>query len=138
MRHLISAFLLFTFTITAQAQHHPVPHNMIVYGEQEIFLSHIVYLEPHNYQVILKVNLDPQTLKNYLASRRDHPEDLHLLLLDDMHIGDIAKAMQLKGTLSRQTTGKPAVIANRVTLDRNDFSIVYFNELPLSLEVPKH
>ena len=43
----------------AQDHAHHAKHNMVLFGDGDTYYaSHIVYKEPHNFQVILKINLD--------------------------------------------------------------------------------
>lgn len=118
----------------AEAERHP-PHNMLLLGRDEIFASHIVYKAPHNYQVILKLRLPEKIRGEYLALRERNPEADLVFLLDEMDISRIASASTLSGTIRvlRGTGDFP-----RITLDRDQFDLVFFNELPLSLENAAH
>lgn len=113
---------------------HHVKHNMVLYGFEQTFVSHIVFNAPHNYQVILKVNFDPATLEGYRTSRTKYPQARFIYLLDEMHIGDIEHLGVIQGTIFRVgEDGMKVVVARDVRVERRDFEIVYFNELPLSL-----
>ena len=121
-------------TALAGGHHHP-KHNMILYGEYEIFVSHVVYKVPHNFQIILKIKLDQKTRELYLKERTTHSQDQFIFLLDEMEIKNIAEAPSISGALIRSDAdGKRHEILPHVGLERKDFEIVYFSELPLSLE----
>lgn len=110
--------------------HHP-KHNMILFGEQEVFASHIVYRKPHNYQVILKLKLDPQANKRYLDQRAKFPQDRFIYLLDEMDIATIASASAISGSMLRfDANDNRNEVLPKVDIPRQDFEIVYFNELP--------
>ena len=114
--------------------HHP-PHNMVLYGTNEIFASHIVYKSPHNYQVILKLDLDLKTKEVYLKSLSEHSNDQFILLLDSMDIKDIADVSFISGQiLHEDPSGNRNVVLDHIVIDRKDYKVVFFNELPLSLE----
>ena len=125
---IVSSFAL------AQDHHHHVKHNMVIFGESEIFASHIVYKQPHNYQVILKLKLSDADRALYLRARTQFPSDRFIYLLNEMHIAEIANATSISGTLLRyDAAGTKHEIAARIELKRDQFEIVYFDELPLSL-----
>jgi hypothetical protein len=59
-------------------------HNMLMFGERAVFLSHLpmfhglsadgaAFASPHRYQVILEATLAPGQQELYLADRRRHP-----------------------------------------------------------------
>ena len=126
------------FASAAIAQHdlhnHP-PHNMILLGKDEVFASHIVYKEPHNFQVILKVDFDSETLAVYKASKNENPNQLFIFLLDSMDIKAISEQTQLSGKiLFENANDERIVFRQNVVLNKEQFKIVYFDELPLSLE----
>jgi hypothetical protein len=57
----------------------PGPHGMAVIGERAVYFSHLpMFMSPHDYQVILEVELEgsgnPQEV--YFRDRKDHPETL--------------------------------------------------------------
>ena len=112
-----------------------VKHNMILYGENEIFISHLVYKAPHNYQVIVKVQLPENVRERYFETKKAHPDDAYIFLLDKMHIADIGGLESITGTLTRtDSEDVKTVLAESVKVDKADYKIVFFNELPLNLE----
>ena len=134
---VVGLFLILLAAGAASAQdghqHHP-PHNMILLGTAEVFASHIVYKQPHNYQVILKIQFDSKTLETYQASRTANPDSLFIFLLDSMDIGQIQKADSISGKLLfEDAEGKRNVILENVVVDKDHFKLVYFDEVPLSL-----
>src|SRR4051812_41958562 len=74
-------------------------HNMILFGENEVFASHIVYKVPHNFQVILSLNLDSHDLKEYHDARAANPDSQFIYLLDEMNIKDINSVDLIRGRL---------------------------------------
>lgn len=56
-------------------------HGMLLFGHDEVFLSHLpMFHRPHDYQVILKVDLPAGIQKSYLEDRKKNPKekDIHL------------------------------------------------------------
>src|SRR4051812_45565102 len=65
---------------------HFAKHNMVLFGDSEVFASHVVYKVPHNYQVVLQlVLLNSEKLKLDEA-RAAFPNDSFFYLLDPMDI----------------------------------------------------
>lgn len=135
----IMGFLIFAmgFAVHAEAHDHAnhPPHNMVLFGQDEIFVSHIVYKKPHNYQVILRVRLNQIAQKAYTESRRANPNDLHIFLFDSMDIGTIQAKPRLTGKFLRQTDqGTRTPFLTEVALEPDQYELIFFDELPLSLE----
>lgn len=126
--------------ITASAvdhggHHAEVKHNMILYGGNEIFISHLVYKAPHNYQVILNVQFPENVRKRYFESKKAYPDDTYIFLLDKMHIAEIGGLESITGTLTRtDSEGVKTILAESVRVGKANYKIVFFNELPLNLE----
>jgi hypothetical protein len=70
---------------SATADDRPANHNMLVFGEQAVFLSHLPmfnrlnadgteFLTVHRYQVILEAALTTEQLGIYMKDRRAHPD----------------------------------------------------------------
>lgn len=113
--------------------HHP-PHNMVLFGTSETYASHIVYKVPHNYQVILAVKFEASIQQEYLRAKANHPTSLFIFFLDSMHIGDIETTNTISGTIQYEDEqGERHAVVENVTLSKENFKIIYFNELPLSL-----
>lgn len=115
---------------------HP-SHNMLLFGSEEIYASHIVYKSPHNFQVILKLRLPDNVKEHYLLLRDSHPDAQIVLLLDPFDISTIATASTISGLIKVRGSSN-RILTPRVTLTRNDFDLVFFNELPLALDGETH
>ncbi len=136
MRTFFIGFLLAIGSMSqAQDAHMHAKHNMVLFGESEIFASHIVYKVPHNYQIILSLKLDSDSLQKYLSARRGHESDQFIYLLDSMDIKDIATQGSITGTVFFvDKTGQKQTIIPSLTILRENFQVIFFDELPLSLE----
>jgi hypothetical protein len=117
---------------TADNDHHHHPkHNMLIYGSEEIFASHVVYKTPHNFQVILNLTLADDVKAAYLRARGAHPDESLYLLLDEMDISKIRGMDTISGTLQRETpSGERETLVTGVTITKDNFKILFFNELP--------
>lgn len=68
-------FLISFQTATAASDPASV-HGMLLFGQDEVYLSHLpMFHRPHDYQVILKVDLPANIQKEYLADRKKHPKE---------------------------------------------------------------
>lgn len=113
---------------------HHAKHNMLLFGEAEIFASHLVYKVPHNYQVVLKLNLPANVKARYLNERALHPQDRFIFLLEEISIKDIESLPSIAASIFRiEDTGEKKVLFARVEVARENFTVLYLNELPLSL-----
>lgn len=134
MMKLILASIFVTCAAAFTHDPHHVKHNMLMYGESDVFASHLVYKVPHHYQVILKLTLDERTRAIYLRERRAFPSDQLRFLLDDMNIRDLAALPGISGTVLRvNAAGQKTVLIPSLRLHKSQYSIVYFAELPLPL-----
>lgn len=146
LKSLIKTVILTTLMVAkaATAQTHPhnhAKHGMVLFGDQyEIFASHIIAKAPHNYQVILKVNLDRITQNIYDDSRINHRDERIVLVLNTMDLSTIKSQPTLVGTLIREnlTTNARTTLATEVILLAHHYELVFFQELPLSLEPTPH
>lgn len=130
----LASWAMFGSLAFAQGHVHHSRHNMVLFGEAEVFASHIVYKVPHNYQVVLRLDLPAPQLASYRAERAAHPADLILFLLDPADIGAIETATEISGRFVRvDANGARLEFGVAFTLERGAFSVLYFNELPLSL-----
>lgn len=126
--------LLGATAMAAEYHKHPT-HNMVLFGKTEVFASHIVYKEPHNFQVILSLNLDQATKKAYLDSKNINPSDLQILLLDPMDIENIRNLSQISGKLlTENSKGERQIIVENVIIVRQNFEVVFLGELPVGLQ----
>lgn len=119
----------------AQDRAHHAKHNMVLFGNGDTYYaSHIVYKEPHNFQVILKINLDSSIKEKIASEMQAHLEDQFIYLLDHMDISQINEKPDISGQIFRIAgNGSKQVIFDQVSLNANEYSIIYFDELPLSL-----
>ncbi|MFZ3230668.1 MAG: hypothetical protein WA160_10725 [Pseudobdellovibrio sp.] len=130
---LLNANNAFAVMPTPSLRSHP-KHNMILFGENEIFASHIVFTAPHNFQIILKLSLDKSTTDTYVNEKLKHTSDKFIFLLDPMDIKNIATVDFISGAIFRIDKNETKTeLLNNVLLERNDFEVIFFNELPLSL-----
>jgi hypothetical protein len=54
----------------------PAVHGMLLFGTEKIYASHLpMFHPPHDYQIILEVELDKNAKANYLKSRKEHPAE---------------------------------------------------------------
>ena len=112
-----------------------VNHMMVLYGEDEIFASHVVYKAPHNYQVILKLNLPHVYCWIYLKEKEAHPSDQFIYILNPIDIRQIASLSAISGVVFRRDHRNQRFdLIPNLKIDRSDFEIVYYDELPLSLQ----
>src|SRR5262245_36526168 len=69
---------------SAAAEDGPATHNMLVFGEQTVFFSHLPmfhsldttgteFRSPHRFQVILQAALTPEQMASYSKDRQAHP-----------------------------------------------------------------
>jgi hypothetical protein len=134
MRLLASMMLLFAFQIARAHDHVHAKHNMVLFGENEVFASHLVYKAPHNYQVILSLSLSAEDKGKYLAARCEHPTEQLIFLLDEMDIKDIATQRVISGPVFyRGADGERHEVIPNMRITQESFKVVFFNELPLSL-----
>lgn len=143
-QRLFCLFLLGMFSFSAaavgSAAHighlpgHHVKHNMVLFGTQEFFASHIVYNVPHNFQLIIELKLSAIAQAKVRQARADYPSDLVIFLLDHVEQPDLKGASKISGTLQRKTSsGQKIELLSNLEFQNGEFSVVYFGELPESL-----
>ncbi len=114
-----------------QHPHQHVKHGMLIFGTEEIFADHIVFKDPHNFQVILSIEFNRDDKGIYLSAKEQHPNDTFILLLDPTNIEQIAEAQTLRGSLLRRDPSeKQEVLRENIVLTKDQFQILYFNKLP--------
>ena len=111
---------------------HYSKHNMLLNGSDEIFASHIVYKKPHNFQIILRVRFPEAVKQHYLNVRTNDPDAQIVFLLDPMDISAIAAAPAITGSLQERGSSNKIIVPH-VTLQKKDFDVIFFDELPLDL-----
>jgi hypothetical protein len=124
----------------------PATHNMLVVGEQAVFLSHLPMFQvkgedpmPHRYQVILEAKLARQ--EDYAKDRREHPgttiytlnpEDFILPELVSRPLSSFKAKTLFRGHLERD--GSVPVLENAdVSVQR----VIHFRELDAKAKRPR-
>jgi hypothetical protein len=107
---------------------------MVLVGTDEVFASHIVYKQPHNFQVIVGIDIPEPLASTYRAARAAHPDDTFILLLDPIDIGDLASEASLSGPVFHRDAAGNRIDLGSVVIPRGAFKVLYSEELPLSLE----
>ena len=73
------------FSSAAGAEDRPATHNMLVFGDQTVFFSHLPmfhglnesgtdFVSPHRFQVILQAALTAEQMAAYVKDRQAHPD----------------------------------------------------------------
>jgi hypothetical protein len=76
---------IFSFLLTSyicEAQHHnmgeadkPSVHGMLIFGNEKIYASHLpLFHTPHDYQIILELELEKTTKDQFVKDQQLHPE----------------------------------------------------------------
>lgn len=136
-RILVCLLLGFSFNTLALVDHSShAKHNMILFGDKgHYYASHIVYKAPHNFQVILKLELNSELDQRITAEKSQHPSDEFIYLLDHMDISQIKNQPSLLGQVFRiSADGTKQIISEKVGIMPSEYSVIYFDELPLSLQ----
>ncbi len=129
--------LLSVVSFSQDHSHHP-KHGMVLIGDSSIYASHIVYKDPHNVQVLLKINFNEAAKQKYFETRISKPTDLLIFVLDSMDIKEITKVDSLIGSLMYEDQdGTRHMLLKDIQLQKKDFEVLYFSELPLSLKSDK-
>jgi hypothetical protein len=74
------AFLFITYAATAQHslpanEDRPATHGMLIFGTNKIYASHLpMFHSPHNYQVILELDLDGIAKQKFVTDQNSHPQ----------------------------------------------------------------
>lgn len=82
----------------------PSTHGMLIFGKEKIYASHLpLFHSPHNYQIILELELTVADKKKFIGDQQQHPEfttwtiEPEKFILPDM----IAKPLPFKVNLYR-------------------------------------
>jgi hypothetical protein len=71
------------FSVNLKAQHgygtmatdKPSVHGMLIFGTEKIYASHLpLFHAPHNYQIILELELDKTAKQKFIKDQQQHPE----------------------------------------------------------------
>jgi len=115
-----------------------VSHGMLLFGTEEVFADHIVYKEPHNYQIILKVEFDGETKQKYLDALSSYPSGEIIFMLDPLDIETIPSAFVITGKIIHRHASAASDVQTDISLASDQFEVVYFKKLPLSLSGSPH
>jgi hypothetical protein len=74
-------FILLAIIIGGNAQHHsndkPSTHGMVIFGTERIYASHLpMFHTPHDYQVIMEIQMDPQAKKKFIRDQETHRDNV--------------------------------------------------------------
>lgn len=106
MKHIFFYLLVLFTSQLALAQHHhhhhhdpPSVHGMVLFGEKHTYLSHLpMFHNPHDYQTILKVELEPELLEAYLKNKNG--EELFTIVPEVFVLPEmVAKPVPFQATL---------------------------------------
>jgi hypothetical protein len=124
---------------SAQDYNHHPKHNMILFGDSDAFyVSHLVYKEPHNYQVILKLKLNSGDRELIKKNRTAHPRENFIFLLDPMDISQIQSKPKISGQVFwRSSDESKHPVLDKLELEPQNYSVIYFDKLPLDLSAEK-
>lgn len=75
---------MITLPLLAVAQHHqinngdkPSTHGMLIFGKEKIYASHLpLFHPPHDYQIILELELDKTARQKFITDQQQHPESV--------------------------------------------------------------
>ncbi|MCO5142954.1 MAG: hypothetical protein M9962_07685 [Oligoflexia bacterium] len=84
----LSALCFWQSAFAATIKHDPVAvHGMLVFGEKEIFLSHLpMFHSPHDYQAIVRVKIDKKSHAAYLLEKRKNSNEIFTLVPNEIFI----------------------------------------------------
>lgn len=132
-------FGLFTFISGLHAFAHEghAKHNMVLFGEKEIFASHIVYKVPHNFQVILKVQLDDKTRDTYLIEKSKYPTDYSVIYFDELPL-DLSSSKKAMVTFPSDLQMSSAVMLGGKTQDGVVMAIEGIDRFGKLVQIKEH
>jgi hypothetical protein len=82
MKKTIQLVVIILFSIQTEAQHEnhkmstdkPSTHGMLLFGSEKIYVSHLpMFHTPHNYQIILELELSKSDKQKYVADKNKNP-----------------------------------------------------------------
>lgn len=79
MKNSLLIFVFFCGILTANAQHEmptdkPSTHGMLLFGGEKIYVSHLpMFHSPHDYQIILELELSKADKQKYVADKIKNP-----------------------------------------------------------------
>lgn len=133
----MTSFMLLLLALATNAQAHSgahVPHQLLLYGQEEVFASHIIAPSPHHHQLILKIKL-PVTARDLLKRERaSHPGQSFIYRLEAMDLGEFGVQTELRGRLQRiESSATRVPLIEDLRIPKDHVEIIYHAELPLSL-----
>lgn len=73
---LLSALVVLANVSARGADDRPAIHGMLMVGSHSVYLSHLpMFMSPHDYQVIVEVDLGSQAQSAYIEDRKSHPQE---------------------------------------------------------------
>lgn len=130
IRYLIP-LVISLFAGAAHAEHaHPVKHGFILMGTTEVFAAHIIASTPHNWQVLLALQLPETAEAAYTAAKAATPDGKMILVLDPVDLAGLAGEARLTGTISTEdAAGVRTPVATGVVIENDAFRVLYAEEL---------
>jgi hypothetical protein len=137
-KRISSLLLLATihFSINAKAQHghgamaadKPSVHGMLIFGTGKIYASHLpMFHAPHNYQIIVEIELDKTAKQKFIKDQQLHPEFTTYTIEPERFIlpDKISSKGSFKANLYRGHFERGGVkIADSIGI--NIFGVIYF------------
>jgi hypothetical protein len=117
----------------------PAVHGMLVVGSKAVFASHLpMFHEPHDYQVIIELELPAAALASYRADKKQHPTSIYTLAPKPFQLRRIRtdKRFRFRGTLYRghfERGGKPLLRDIELTVAR----VIHFRHLSADTVEPR-
>lgn len=111
-------------------QDKPSTHGMLIFGKEKIYASHLpMFHSPHNYQIILELQLDEKIKKLFISDQQQHTEyttytiEPEVFILPEM----IAHPKPFKANLYRGHFERGGIkIADTITVEIKQ--VVYFKK----------
>jgi hypothetical protein len=79
--YLVLIIVCFALNLNAQPPHgsmssdKPSGHGMLIFGTEKVYASHLpLFRTPHNYQIILELELDKTAKQKFISDQKLHPE----------------------------------------------------------------
>ncbi len=114
--------------------HHNVKHNFIMYGENPIYASHLIYKAPHNFQVILQLNLSSQLVTSISELRIQNPNAVFYFEALNLDFSEFSNVNELTGAIFYEDeAGRRHTVIESNSITKDNFKVIYFYQLPLDL-----
>lgn len=89
----LAFMIMLALALEASAHDHPSVHGMLVVGNERIYLSHLpMFHAPHDYQLIVEVELDATSSQIYLQSLSSSPEKVYTLVPEAFSLPEMVRA----------------------------------------------